>query len=77
MLIDFNPTLKRLPPELSNASALNYIGCEGNELLSPGMEVLAKGVKPVLSYLNCLREVPLGIHQRQPFCRFRSYLSLT
>ena len=59
--VDFNPTLKLLPPELSNASALNYIGYEGNELLSPGMEVLAKGVKPVLSYLNCLREVPFDM----------------
>ena len=77
LLIDFNPTLKLLPPELSNASALNYIGCEGNELLSPGMEVLAKGVKPVLSYLKCLREVPLGIDQRQLCRHFRSYLSLT
>jgi Leucine-rich repeat (LRR) protein len=77
LLIDFNPTLKLLPPELSNASALNYIGCEGNELLSPGMEVLAKGVKPVVSYLKCLREVPLGIDQRQICCHFRSYLPLT
>jgi hypothetical protein len=55
--VDFNPTLKLLPPELANASALNYIGYEGDELLSPGMEVLSKGVKPVLSYLNCLLQV--------------------
>lgn len=77
LLIDFNPTLKLLPPELSNASALNYIGCEGNELLSPGMEVLAKGVKPVLLYLKCLREVPLGTDQLQLCRHMKSYLSLT
>jgi Leucine-rich repeat (LRR) protein len=54
--LDFNPTLKLLPPELSNATALIWIGYEGNEILSPGMEVLAKGVRPVLLYLACLLE---------------------
>jgi len=54
--IDFNPTLQLLPPELSNATSLKFIGYQGNEILSPGMEVLAKGVKPVLSYLTCLLE---------------------
>ena len=56
LALDFNPTLKLLPPELSNAASLRYIGFEGNEILSPGMEVLHKGVRPVISYLACLLE---------------------
>eukprot|EP00961_Rhodomonas_salina_P218688 2955573-Rhodomonas_salina.1 len=54
LLIGKNPTLKALPPEMSLMPKLELLGYEDNALESPGMEICAKGVVAVQSYLAAL-----------------------
>lgn len=52
LVLDGNPTLRHLPPEMALMTSLTALGYAGCELESPGMEIVGKGVHAVMTYLR-------------------------